>query len=132
MRKSERFAAATAYADNAYAASLGVSPNLVGYAMLSVQLDNGIEGSGNRKTPLWKLEPVDPAKVAPLLAAERAASVEALAAKYAADPMGEGADAYEHDFHPFELCAGIADNCRNNSLEVPEFITLLATSLLTK
>lgn len=132
MKKSERIAEASAYADNAFANSLGVSPALVGFAMLTIVLDNGIEGSGNRKSPLWSIEPVDPAKVAPLLAAERAASVERLAAIYAADPMGEGAEPYEHEFHPFELCAGIAENCHNNNLEVPEFITLLAASLLTK
>lgn len=132
MKNSERFAAATAYADNAFANTLGVSPSLVGFAMLGIAIDNGIEGSGNRKTPLWSIGPVDHAKIAPFLAAERAASVEQLAAKYAADPMGEGADAYEHEFHPFELCAGIVENCRDNSLEVPEFIVKLADTLLTK
>lgn len=132
MKVSQRFAEATAYADNAYAAALGVSPSLVGFAMLNIELDNGFTGTGNRQIPLWTIEPVDPVKVAPLFAADRAASVETLAAKYATDPMGVGDSPYEHEFHPFELCAGIATATRNMGEPLPEFIVKLGESLLTK
>jgi hypothetical protein len=146
VKNSERLLEATAYADAAYAKLLDVSPEFVGFAMFNMDVVSVVKASPipvsigfwpsdkqyNRRSPLWSFNPATPSQQDETIKREKKERLAALSAAYAADPMGTGDSPYEHDFHPFELCAGIVDNCRNNALEIPEFITKLADTLLTK
>lgn len=126
MKNSERFAAATTYADNAFATALGVSPDMVGFAMLQVD----VPLADGKLAPLWKMGKVKQDKLVPMMVQDRQASVDALAAKYAGyvehaaannNNPSIGGD-YEHDFNPTDLGVNLAKYYHENKLGIPTFL----------
>lgn len=88
-----------------------------------------------RKTQLWEIEPVSDARLDTLLAGERKALVEELAAKYngfvadfASNPQVEGE--YEHPIdNPIDFTLNLIEVFKTSSLGMPSFVLDMVTDM---